>query len=1139
MLIKCVKCGESVNVEMTSHEGRYTCPKCGLKNYIKKDNKGIVYSIDDNLHSLGSMLPFERKADKMINFLNKGIRLLNKFLSISLKTRVAIAVVFALLIFTPILCYWIAKPCAIEKTVAYSRMQQQWESFRSANPYNVQIVGIQAYEDGSFNVLLSEPGERVSEVALNRFLKDYNCAFSTFKQKIGIDGWMKDAVISINGLSEKKIAKFKHDLFLFLYGTAYKAEFVDLASNPSHIAYSESDLNYQITSEELNKWFIEDGELLINIDDSTSINTLDEILRLEVMNSLYHSQQPGFVVWVLKRNVAHPEKDFCMNARRFGLDSDLILGAISDDDKVAIIARERMASIYELSPLRQETILMLAATDKTELSQSYERNNLFAGKLADGKDFAPILLSDELWHTEYGNLLNVTDQMLKSWSENGGIEYIAFDYPKPFDWAFSDGALADLKASTLTYNWNTAGAGYIVENESGLNVYAVNRTGSLPVSYIPGETDEISDSDPIYLAEEKAYDFFSGLHNAELVKVVQYASLYQIFTNFNVDAVSYVKPKSLPTTMELDAKLERVLTKICNYHVRSNQVDEALQQAMKEAGLMSTMDSPSKDKYNDSQVSTIKDYFATTKRNNLISSLTRYYDKEFEGNSSDEIENAINELEAKINKDLTLLEIGVILNLLDADEESRIRSSFNEKLKLIKDFDKENQTIGHLMASVRCVDENFQENANVFLSKIDTINSLIYDNRNAKINGDGVAFLNVVSHYINNPRKINYEAIHDAIECERNFGDELYCQYIAWGLSKYTEELREYAKIFDICSLDQAYKSYLSENARKSLYWQKCPTVVLSWNSEDSIMSVGGHNLDSKITPVRINKSLKPGEYKIKVENGRKIIEVASVDKGHVTPSFLRKVERTNLSHEGTFDKTISRVRERNEVISSSVDRTERGFNKGHVVIEKKEGVFFVGEKRVSTVDELFGEVANNIDNGDGMPFKEIEFRQVSERDMLAIIDGMKEVRLSRGEALRSIPNKAFDVSKAEIETLPNGNSKVRIPISAEEVYKYQAGINQASLGGGANVNLSFWQKVQRFFIEFEMPSSKVASFMKMLKELLKDPFGVWDNFRFHRELKSIKIESTDCVDTYNMMVAELYWLKDNGVLEFVEKEVA
>lgn len=247
---------------------------------------------------------------------------------------------------------------------------------------------------------------------------------------------------------------------------------------------------------------------------------------------LYYSKESGFIVWILGTGECD-KKEFRIAARKFSLDSDLIFGAIKSDNTVAIIARERCVPIYELSPMRQETLCLLASTENKALAQSYERTSLFAGKQKGGKDFAPIYLSDELWHTEYGNILNVTDQMLKSWSENGMIDYVDFDYPKPVNWAFNSGVRTDLGVSQLTYNWNTEGVGYIVEDDS-YDIYALNRTGSLPVSYIPGESEGISDKDPVYLAEQQAYDFFSNLSSPELVKVVQYAAMYQIFTNFGI-----------------------------------------------------------------------------------------------------------------------------------------------------------------------------------------------------------------------------------------------------------------------------------------------------------------------------------------------------------------------------------------------------------------------------------------------------------------------------------------------------------------------------------------------------------------------------------------------------------------------------
>ena len=138
--------------------------------------------------------------------------------------------------------------------------------------------------------------------------------------------------------------------------------------------------------------------------------------------------------------------------------------------------------------------------------------------------------------------------MLKSWSENGMVDYVDFDYPKPVNWTFNDGVTGDLGVSRLTYNWNTAGVGYIVEDDT-YSIYALNRTGSLPVSYIPGESEGISDNDPVYQAEQHAYDFFSNLSSPELVKVVQYAAMYQIFRNLGVLVESTVLEQTTDNKM--------------------------------------------------------------------------------------------------------------------------------------------------------------------------------------------------------------------------------------------------------------------------------------------------------------------------------------------------------------------------------------------------------------------------------------------------------------------------------------------------------------------------------------------------------------------------------------------------------------
>ena len=531
----------------------YRCPKCNEEliffsrpPVVHCDNCNSIYltsekgccMIDPDLYSKGEKgeLPYVKKPDRVVALKNKWI-MLPAIIKGGIYASVAavIAIIVGLYIYS--------LPSAIESTMAYADMENLWNEFREKNPYNIQIEGLKCYDDNSYVAIISEPNENVSEDDLKGFFKSYNCSFRTFKKNIGYDGWLRDAVVCFNDLDKENIPDFSKKLSMLLYGTDYKAGIMDFSVIPEHTAFSSFDLNCQVTEEELRKWFIEDNEQLVNIEDTTKNINLSECLT-GVGTQILFSKAPGFVIWVIDTGTQDYD-DFKVAARKFSLDSDLILGAISNTSRVAIIGRERCVPTYELPPMRVETLRLLASSEDDELAQSYERTSLYAGKIIGGKDYAPIFLSPQLWHTEYGSTLNVTDQMLKSWSENGLIDYIDFDYPKPTAWAFNEGVMMDLGVSTLTYNWNTDGVGYIVEDDE-YSIYAVNRTGSLPVSYIPGDTEGIGASDPVYRAEETAYDFFSNLSSPELVKVVQYAAMYQIFHNLDISVSSkYVDDSQL------------------------------------------------------------------------------------------------------------------------------------------------------------------------------------------------------------------------------------------------------------------------------------------------------------------------------------------------------------------------------------------------------------------------------------------------------------------------------------------------------------------------------------------------------------------------------------------------------------------
>jgi len=216
----------------------------------------------------------------------------------------------------------------------------------------------------------------------------------------------------------------------------------------------------------------------------------------------------------------------------------LIVGALANESGVFVVGREREIPVDILPPLRFETLALLADVQDGQqgmLAQSYERNHAFAGRIGEGKDWAPILLSPELRDTEYGSLLNITDQLLKGWSNGGETKYENFPYSIPPRYPFTKPVFTELGvtegAGSLTYNWNTKGVGFTV-NFGPVTFLALNRTGALPVSYIPEGLGRAANK--VTAAEDTGYNYFSSLGDPNLARVVQYAALYQIFSAFDV-----------------------------------------------------------------------------------------------------------------------------------------------------------------------------------------------------------------------------------------------------------------------------------------------------------------------------------------------------------------------------------------------------------------------------------------------------------------------------------------------------------------------------------------------------------------------------------------------------------------------------
>lgn len=903
---RCPQCKKYIVVDNYGRDTRkpnvYHCPKCGDEQIFegrpplirceKCNNMYITSAHGVGMIELGLLsrgdkgeLSYKKKKDQYINAINKWLSL-TKTVKVSIISAIVacVAIIIGIYIFS--------LPPAIHTSMAYADMDSLYNEFSEKNPYNIQIECIRNYDDNSKVIIISEPSDFVSEEELKTFFKPYNSYVKTYKRKIGFDGWMKDFVVAFNDLDNKHYNSFIKGLSNLLYKTDYKASIVDISTMIEHTPYLDYDLNYNITTEELKEWFIDNKEAIRPLEDKTNnITSLALVLDNEIKDGmqLYTSVTPGFVIWTIDKSQIPNELNYRINARKFSLDSDLILGAISKNNNIAIIARERCIPITQLPPMRSETLCLLSYTTDDELSQSYERNNLFAGKQIGsdgGKDYAPILLSDALWHTEYGNILNVTDQMLKSWSENGMIDYIDFNYPKPVFWGFDKGVMQDLGVLQLTYNWNTEGVGYIVE-DSDYSVYALNRTGSLPVSYIPSDATQTTEQDPVYQAEQNAYNFFSSLSNPELVKVVQYAAMYQIFQNFDIhmqyDKIPYYDDNKFVMPYELEYEASNILRKLGNYNANDREKIAAFYNAK-----ITT----------DGTGLPINDDYGIVSNNQ------------------------------KLPKD----PFALVLSAYFAEELDSIQAADLGKLLFVSKLIPQIDTLHNCISPI-INDEDFISS----LGKAMIDRNRIYDI--------------VYSSEITLPQSA-FDAI--GIPVKSKSKDEKVADAFNAVFDK-NEHIKTFTEIFSKYNHNKAKLLMVEENADRSRTWMKTPTVVESWSLVDSTNQVGGHNLNSKVTRFRVADDLKPGQTREITVGNKKIIEVSRVDsKSHITDqSYLRRVGRLD---DATIKGEAVKTRPRNIVADVASKRCSRGFNSTDHTITIGRKSFTYANKEYESLDALIGD---------------------------------------------------------------------------------------------------------------------------------------------------------------------------------------
>lgn len=420
----------------------------------------------------------------------------------------------------------------IDECEAAKEADSIYKDFRKKFRFHYQTIAMASFADSSRMILLSDIPPHFETDSIAPIFAKFTHKTEIKKHPIGYDGYTTDVVILLGNATQENcdnlIRRLNRELFL----SDYKPTVMTLPAEQKRQYFAKENIDYQISLNEFNTWFIEEGEGFITLDDTSHVQTVSDMFASQ-SRGVYFSQQPGFVAWAVAKHtdIANQVADI----RQFTLDADLILGALSDSNTLVIIGRERQSPLHELPPLQIESILLLASTTEKELSQSLDINDLMAGKMANGKDWCPTYLSRELENTEFGDLMTITDVLLKDWSEKGTIQEGYYHYPEPGYYPFDKPLFRKLGLNELVYNWNTAGAMYAIdcEKEDTLNytIYTLGRTGSLPVSYFNSQERSQSIG---YRYESQAYHYFATLGNTDLARVVQYTALYQLFIDNDI-----------------------------------------------------------------------------------------------------------------------------------------------------------------------------------------------------------------------------------------------------------------------------------------------------------------------------------------------------------------------------------------------------------------------------------------------------------------------------------------------------------------------------------------------------------------------------------------------------------------------------
>ena len=165
----------------------------------------------------------------------------------------------------------------IDRCEAAGLADSIYKDFRKKYRFHYQTIGMASFSDSSRMILLSDIPPHFETDSIAPMFAQFKHKSEQRKHPIGYDGYTTDLIILLGNATQENCDRLLKRLNRELFFSEYKPTVMKLPAEEKRRYFAKENIDYQITLEEFNTWFMEEGEGFIRLDDTNTVLTISDI----------------------------------------------------------------------------------------------------------------------------------------------------------------------------------------------------------------------------------------------------------------------------------------------------------------------------------------------------------------------------------------------------------------------------------------------------------------------------------------------------------------------------------------------------------------------------------------------------------------------------------------------------------------------------------------------------------------------------------------------------------------------------------------------------------------------------------------------------------------------------------------------